>query len=425
MSPRRSSARISSWIAAGLSVLTIVLGAVAVVTYALREAAGDFPHSGFRYLGLDPTVSMGAVLLVTVLGLAYALVGGLIATRRPGNLIGWALLFGGFGVVESIATGGYGWLALSGQPEWELPFGRLVFASGGAGWVPMIVTTFLLLLLFPNDRLPSPGWRTGAMVVIGGCVLVWLAYTTSPNLPTPYEDLANPLRIVGPDLTQEADLLQVILFVPISLAAIGLVGRFRRSRGDEREQFKWLAAAAALLVISLPIAIAGKYVGLASLPMAAALMGLPVAVGIAVLKHRLYDIDRLISRTLVYALLSAGLAATYLGLVVALQEVLRPISGGSDLAVVMTTLVVAVLSFPARRWLQNAVDRRFNRRTYDASRTIDAFSLRLREQVDLVTLESEMLAVVEGTMQPSGASLWLKASTAQPEHASSLQRHRS
>ena len=420
MSPRRPNARISSWIAAGLSVLTIALAAVAVVTYALREAAGGFPHSGFRYLGLDPTVSFGAVMLVTVLGLAYALVGGLIATRRPGNLIGWALLVGGFGVVESIATGGYGWLSLTGRPEWELPFGTLVFASGGAGWVPMLVTTFLLLLLFPNARLPSPGWRTGTLIVLGGYVLVWLAYTTSPNLPTPYEDLANPLHLVGPDLTQEANPLQVILFVPMSLAAFGLVGRFRRSRGDERAQFKWLAAAAGVLVISLPIAIAGNYIGLASLPMLAALMGLPVAVGIAVFKHRLYDIDRLISRTLVYALLTAGLALTYLVLVVGLQEILRPLSGGSDLAVVVTTLVVAGLAFPARNTLQNAVDRSFNRRTYDASRTIDAFSLRLREQVDLATLESELLAVVDGTMQPSGANLWLKPAMSQSQRSPSL-----
>jgi hypothetical protein len=204
----------------------------------------------------------------------------------------------------------------------------------------------------------------------------------------------------------------LILF-SILVAGLSLALRFRRSRGDERQQIKWAVFAAALMPLVLSV---GAVVEAFGQPITAfeivfyflLLFGLPASIGAAILRYRLYDIDRIINRTLTYGVLTALLAGVYFGLVVALQALLRPLNGGSDLALVATTLAVAALFLPARRRVQAAVDRRFNRRVYDATQTIDAFSARLREQIDLDTLRYELLAVIDETMQPAGASLWLR-----------------
>jgi hypothetical protein len=195
------------------------------------------------------------------------------------------------------------------------------------------------------------------------------------------------------------------------LSFLSLVIRFRRSHGVERQQLKWfvvstVAALSFFVVIGPLVELAGVTTPDA---LYLALMALvPISVGVAILRHRLYDIDRIINRTLVYGLLTALLALTYFGFVVGLQAALQPVSGNSKLAIALTTLIVAALFLPARRRLQSAVDRRFNRRTYDATRTIEAFNARLRQEIDLDSLRYELLAVVDETMQPAGVSLWLR-----------------
>jgi hypothetical protein len=202
-----------------------------------------------------------------------------------------------------------------------------------------------------------------------------------------------------------------VCLLAIIAAGIHLIIRFLKSRGLEREQFKWLAFSAGLLAFSLPLSgsaqfgIVSKF---ANITFGAGLLTLPISVGIAVLRYRLYDIDRIINRTLVYAVLTAGLGALYFGVVVGLQALLRPLNGGNDLAIVVTTLFVAALFLPARHSVQQIVDRRFNRRAYDAALTVDVFSTRLRDQIDLDTLRYELMAVVDETMQPVRTSLWLR-----------------
>jgi hypothetical protein len=198
------------------------------------------------------------------------------------------------------------------------------------------------------------------------------------------------------------------LLLSALVGCVHAIVRFRRSQGVIREQFRWIAFAGILALIgTLLTAFDGLYT-VASLIQFAGFAGFPIAVGLAILRYHLYDIDRILNRTLVYGLLTAGLAAVYFGSVVALQAGLQELNGGNDLAIAVTTLLVAALFLPARRFIQSAVDRRFNRRAYDAARTIDSFSTRLREHVELDTLRYELLAVVDETMQPTSASVWLR-----------------
>ena len=341
---------------------------------------------------------------------AYVTVGAVVVSRRPGNIIGWlccgiglAQILAGFGgssagsVLAADPSYGSGWVVLHSLGElcWELSWALLA----------------LLLLLFPTGRLPSRRWRPVAWAA--GAVLV-LAALSSPLLPGPPADGLRPNPIAIPALAGVLRLAyntaSSVLFGVILAALVSLVVRFRRATGSERQQLKWFAYGTALLLL-LPVA---GLVG-AELPdpagnlvAAVIVSALPVAIGIAVLRYRLYDIDRLVNRTVVYGLLTVLLAGVYAGLVFALSELLNPADQQSALAVAASTLVVAALFQPARRRIQGLVDRRFNRRRYDATRTIEVFSARLRDQIELGTLSTELLAVVDQTMQPVQVSLWLR-----------------
>jgi hypothetical protein len=230
-----------------------------------------------------------------------------------------------------------------------------------------------------------------------------------------YPDLSNPFGV-----TAAADLLQTGREVGGALFALGLLAaaaslllRLRVAKGEQRQQLKWFVYVAAVMAAGFggeillkpllgPAAEAGFMIGILALAV------LPIAVGIAVLRYRLYEIDRLINRTLVYAALTAGLASVYWATVAVLEQFLRPLTQGSELAVIGSTLAVAALFRPARRWIQDSVDRRFYRRRYDTTRTLEAFGARLRDEVDLGNLSVELLAVVRGTVQPAHASLWLR-----------------
>jgi hypothetical protein len=230
-----------------------------------------------------------------------------------------------------------------------------------------------------------------------------------------FESVPNPLglEIVGSPVGQALGLAAFgVLNVCILLAAVSMIVRFRRARGVERQQLKWFAVAAALLAAAFVVNFTYQFVpelkGLQLVTGLGAFASVPLAVGIAILRHRLYDVDLLINRAVVYAFLSAGLALVYWASVVLLQQVLRPFTQGSELAIIGSTLAVAALFSPARQRIQTAVDQRFYRRKYDATKTLEAFSARLRQEVDLGNLSADALRVVHDTMQPTHVSLWLR-----------------
>jgi hypothetical protein len=368
----------------------------------------------------------GLLLLVI-----FATMGALIVARQPANLIGWSFVAAGLGLALQAFGGQYAIYALLTDPG-SLPGGAWL------AWVPSWLTTpasysalAALLLLFPNGRLLSPRWRPVAWMVAAWIVGVAVGNFAFP--PESYLRVEAPVRLnqaAGRILKLIGDLGWLLGTLAIPAAAASLVVRFRRARGVERQQLKWLAYAAALLALGvLGLGMVGGLIQLgwvrpssaqpmATISGAVAILGLtsvPITAGMAILRYRLYDIDRLINRTLVYGLLSALLGGLYAGTVLILGQLFGGI--GSDppsWVVAGATLAVAALFQPARRRIQQAVDRRFNRRRYDAARTVEAFSTRLRDEVDLDTLSVELLAVVDQTMQPTAASLWLRPSAQTP-----------
>ena len=387
------------------------------VLYFLLRAAPQVPGSQ----GAD--LSVGA-LLGGGLFLVFPLVGALIASRRPENAIGWICLAVGLLWMLIGVSDVYGVYGVA-QPG-SVPFPVVVAGINNWLWVPAVgLLGTYLLLLFPDGKLPSRRWRP--LVWLSGAVLV-LASVGVMLSPGPLQGLGgvrNPFGLEGQQwLTSAGYAVLPLLPLCMLVSALSLVLRFRRSRGEEREQIKWIAFAASVVVILYLIAMVASLLSPAetwfarsspawlSLLQSAALLSLtavPIAVGIAVLRYRLYEIDILINRALVYGSLTATLALAYVGGVVVLQAMVRAISGQeSSLAVVASTLAIAALFGPLRRGVQELVDRRFYRRKYDAAKTLEAFTARLREETDLNALTDEVTNVVRGTMQSAHVSLWLR-----------------
>jgi hypothetical protein len=359
----------------------------------------------------DPTTEVADAVLTRLGWGAYPTVGAVIVARRPGNRIGWLCCAVGLLLGPAFFAQDYAWYALVHKPG-SLPGG---LAMGWLGLWPWYVV--LGLLLFPSGRLASRRWRPVAWVAAAATAAIGLSAAFEPR---PLEGLGsteviNPLGIQGAETVFEV-LGTVVgaLGVVMILAAASMVGRFRRARGDERQQLKWFAAAAVLsvlvwLVFIVP-GVADRAPPAVGIVIAATwLLAVPAAIGVAMLRYRLYDIDRLINRAVVYGLLTALLGAVYAGGVLAFGQLFGEIGAQPPSWVIAgATLVVAAMFQPARRRIQAAVDRRFNRRRYHAARTIEAFSARLRDEVDLDTLSAEVLAVAEQTMEPTVLSLWLR-----------------
>jgi hypothetical protein len=344
--------------------------------------------------------------------LAFLLVGALVATRRPDNPIGWlCLVYGLFGFLawagEQFAA--YGAVTHRGS----LPGGVEVAIALNAFWVPLVLTLALVTLLFPTGRFLTRRWQVPAWLAgLGFAALMGISMTQS--LDTPFQKLDNPIEIRGSTVGA------VLVGSAIVAALAGVFGafasvvvRFRRSRGVERAQMKWLVLAAALLPVALVMhSIADSFVpgarGTIEAFFGFVVLAFPAAIGVAILRYRLYEIDRIISRTLVYGALTAVLAVAYAALVIAGQALFSSFAGGSNLAIAISTLVVAALFMPLRRRIQRFVDRRFYRRRYDAVRTLDRFTARLREEIDLDALNDDLVGVVRETMEPSQVSLWLR-----------------
>jgi hypothetical protein len=353
---------------------------------------------------------------IAVLAAANTVVGALIAARRPEHPIGWLLLASGLLIGTAQFAGQYAYYTLVTRPG-SLPFGQaMLWLAGWPNSAGFGLVVFLLLL-FPTGRLLSPGWRPVARFATAVYVANVVGYAFAPG-PQAFGPLANPLGIEAFAGAVAAVLQAVAVglgLVSLVAAVASLVLRLRRAQGVERLQLKWFCYAAALFPIVVGLAIVFPRLGsdrvdglIVTLP----LLALPVSIGIAVLRYRLYDIDRLINRTLVYALLTATLALTYAAVVLVLGQLFGEAGGNPpSWAVAGATLAVAALFQPLRRRIQQAVDRRFNRRRYDAARTVEAFSTRLRDEVDLDMLSVELLAVVDQTVQPTQASLWLRPST--------------
>jgi len=342
--------------------------------------------------------------------LGFATVGLVLALQRPGNPIGW--LYGAASLAWAYSIPVQPMIDQLVREHRPLPLvAQLVAATGDLSWAPAIgLGVTLPALLLPNGHLRSRRWRLVAITSVTGLILVMVA---GPLSPGPLEELGidNPFGLPGAAGTVAAALTIVgVLLHWFSLppAAVCVVLRFRSSKGVERQQLRWVATGVAgavgLMVIGVPsgLGFAPNWISYLVFP---ALLLPPVAIGVAVLRYRLYDLDRVISRTLTYGLLTVLLGLGYAGAVLGLGRLLPE---GSSLVVAAATLAAAALFQPLRRRVQQLVDRRFNRRRYDAVRTVDGFAARLRDQVDLDALHSELLAVVDQTMQPTRASLWLR-----------------
>jgi hypothetical protein len=384
------------WALFGFATVVTVL--VWTLRLLIAGASNDVPAD----------LEAGAGDVVWPLGiLGFAFVGALVASRRPDNPIGW--IFCGGAVAFSLSGLGeaYAVYTLFAEPGALLGGGKpaawfsvWVWVLGG---VPLLI---LFPLLFPNGELLSRRWRIVAVAALAAIPFLVLGTMFAPG---PLEDLSeveNPYGIGG----VAGDVFNgfqgagwLLLILSLIASATSLVMRFRRSRGVERQQLKWVAAASVVLVASF---LSWEvWEGMAPL----GILTMVVAAGIAILRYRLYDIDVVINRTLVYGALTVMLALAYLGSVLLLQLALRPLTESSNLAIAASTLAVAALFRPARSRIQAAVDRRFFRRKYDAQRTLEAFAGRLRDQVDLGALHSELSTVVSETLQPAHVSLWLRA----------------
>ena len=390
------SIRRARGVAWSLVVVAAVLVALSVV---VAEAGGSRLEDGTAILPLAITV-------------VFAGAGHVIATRKPGNAIGWIFL--GVGVSASL-----GMLAGSYAQRWTDTghgsdgLGEAAAVYGSVSWIPFIlVPATFLLLLFPDGHLLSPRWRAVAALAGLGIAGALLGGAVTPGPLEDYPELENPYGIDHPAVEAVAGLSLLVVGAALLGSAAAVVVRFRRARGEERLQMKWIAfagtvAAATVVVMTVLYEVVGEDV--ANVSIMASILTLPMATAIAVVRYRLYDIDVVINRALVYALLTGVLAAVYVGSVLLLQVGLSGLTQGSGLAVAMSTLAVAGLFRPVRGRIQRYVDRRFFRSRYDAARTLVEFGARVRDEVDLGALSADLQAVVTETMRPAHVSLWLRA----------------
>jgi hypothetical protein len=397
--PRRWSG-VLAWAVWALTMLGL---AVAARLDHLQRQAGS-PETAWLLRAASVPLLVAAVSAVTV--------GALLGSRRPAHPVGWLLLGLGLLVVVDVVVSEYVAYGVVARPGALPGASYLAGISNGIQFLWLAGGGFVLLLT-PTGALPSPRWRWCARLAAAAPLLLVLLSAVDPQPLSPeHPEVENPLAVPVPTglLLAVAAVAALIVLATLVAAAWSLVVRFRRARGVERQQLRWLALGAALAAVALLVAVAGGAMAkdgvvLAALGTCVAL--LPLATGAAILRYRLYDLDRIISRTLAYGLLTVLLGGGYAGVVLGLGQLL---GRDSSLVVAGATLAVAAAFQPARRRIQQAVDRRFNRRRYDAARTIQAFSARLHQQVDLQALTGELLAVVEQTMQPTRVSLWLRPS---------------
>jgi hypothetical protein len=396
-----SSKRTASLLAWSMCALSLALTALSLLLLALI-----MPYPGVPIFAhwLDGTL----------LAINFSTVGAVIASRSlPNNPIGWLFCATGLVYAMNHFTAQYAIYTLLATPG-SLP------AGDAAAWIfswlpfPQLGLAAFILLLFPNGRLPSPRWRWffWLSLLLIAVATIWQMFAPGPVFYL--GGIYNPLGVEG--LPNAFKLIETLLFALIFISAASLFVRLLRARGVERQQLKWftysatLAISGAILTYTLSETVGLAWLGWAGFVIyIVGLIGIPISMGIAILRYRLYEIDLIINRTLVYGSLTAVLALLYFGSVTALQYLLSLLTGqGNTLAIVASTLAIAALFNPLRRRIQGFIDRRFYRRKYDAAKTLEAFSSRLRYETDLKRISEDLLEVVDETMQPSHISLWLR-----------------
>jgi hypothetical protein len=396
MRPHWSNAPTSRFIAVALLVVIAGSSVAALVLLALS-------------LGMPLPEVHGVRGWMTIFAFIAGGLGFAITVRQPRNGVGWifllaATLAGGYELAEAYAA--YAIVVRGGA----IPAGEWAAWVGSWLWVPMtaLIPTFLFLV-FPDGRLPSPRWRP--VVWYGGFALSFFTATIA-LLPGPLygaPSVRNPVSPFPGEIPIDQPILPlfVMLFIEVALGVVALVRRFRSSTGVERLQLKWIAYASVIYTVGVfldsnfdhPLFQLVDFIGLCAIPVAAT---------VAVFRYRLYEIEILINRTLVYSATSATIAVTFFVGIVAVQSVLKPFTSGSEFSIAASTLVSFALFQPIRRRVQDAVDRRFDRSRYDAARTLDVLADRLRDEVDLDSLRDDLLGAVQQTVAPTHASLWLR-----------------
>ena len=397
-----------AWLISGFAIACACLGMLFLVLNGVAIGSKEFDYS-----------AVGVVL-----GVSFSAVGGLVASRRPSNPIGWFFLVVGLSQGFDSFDTQYGRYALVTNPG-SLPGGPLMAWMASWTFVPGLgLAATLTLLMFPTGRLPSSRWRwvpwtvaaAIALMVVPPAVALW---------PIRGRDLVSgldPAQIPGGWVLRLQD-VGLLLIVVCMVASVGsLVVRFHHAGGRERQQLKWLSYAGVVFIVVFvcglfvpqPVRASALWPVVSLVLLLTAFPRIPVAVGVAILRYRLYDIDIIINRTLVYGSLTVMLIALYFGGIVLMQGTFVALTGErSTLAVVASTLAIAALFNPLRRRVQAFVDRRFYRSKYDARNTLEAFSVKLRDETDLEALNDELVGVVRETMQPAHVSLWLSPWTAQ------------
>jgi MFS family permease len=381
---------VASWLAWAVCAFSLALTALCFLLIALILSLNTPIY--FFWLGL------------TVIAIGYSVIGAIIATRLPKHPIGWICCAIGFIAAVDHFGGEYAVYALLARSE-PLPGGQAMLWLQSWFWMLFVGLLVFLLLLFPNGRLPSSRWRPFAWVSVT-IISVGVIYSS----------------VISPDVRPDAPpnpMQQLVLLLGLVAAASVVVGR-RGARGVERQQIKWLLYAGAIIFVGPTFQVAVSYilrvegswaVWVGNLLGVISGLGIPIAIGVAILRYKLYEIDILINRTLVYGSLTALLALVYFGGVATTQAIVRALTGQEQqpqLSIVVSTLVIAALFNPLRRRIQSFIDRRFYRRKYDAAKTLAAFTAKLRDETNLEQLTDELLAVLRDTIQPTHASVWLR-----------------
>ena len=401
-----TNSRVAAWLAWALVVLSVVLVGGLVLSRAASSTVADLQFGG--------ETKSASVLADLVTLLIFSVVGAVVVSRQPRNTIGW--LFCGVGVAVGLNSfaGDYAeyWL-MSGFGMRSLGETAAWFSSWL--WILLVSSPIFVLLLFPDGRPPSPRWRPVAWCATLGITGFSLSLALGAGPLEDFPQIVNPYGVDSPIVGIVGSAAGVVAIGSMVASAVSLIVRLRRAEGEQRQQVKWLAYGGAMVVGTILVGgvITIWSVNVSIMVMNVALLGLPVFTGIAIVKHRLYDIDIVINRTLVYGTLSVTLAALYLGGVAATQAVLGAITNQeqTQLAIVASTLVIAALFNPLRQRIQAFIDRSFYRRKYDVAKTLEGFSMKLRDDTDLEALRGDLVGVVRETMQPAHVSLWLRPQT--------------
>src|SRR5215208_3925008 len=401
------SYRAAPWLAWSLVVLSVVLFVGGIALDQMTRSSA--PQRSY-YGPVDAVFTLATVL-------TFSVVGAIIASRQPRNAIGW--IFCGIGLVVSLNSlgGGYAEYRLAGGSAAGSLAETAAWFSSWSWTLWVYVPTSFLLLLFPDGRLPSPRWRPVAWCAALGVISFVAGNALEPGPLGDFPRITNPYGVDSPILDAIASAGYILAAASMVASAVSLIVRMRRAGRAQRQQIKWLAYGGAVVVgavfVSGVISIWSGDAAIAVISLG--LLGVPIFTGVAIARYRLYEIDIVINRTLVYGALTAALVGVYFGGVATAQAIFRTLTGQEQqpqLAIVVSTLVIAALFNPLRKRIQAFIDRRFYRKKYDAAKTLEAFSFRLREETDLQALNGELTRVVRETMQPSHVSLWLRHDTA-------------